>query len=168
MNITQPGMPTMPIVVTTGVGAGRATAEKFARDGYALGLLGRDKDRLERAASDIRGRYGARALPVSTDTADADAAETAVDRVAPGLIERYLAKASHTGQPTDQREPAGAPASMSEPVPGDHGAHGRFDHRARIGSWEMSAGRHRTAFSPPWRSQCRTRLPNGWISERLG
>ncbi len=309
----------MPIVVITGAGAGvgRATVEEFARHGYAVGLLGRDKDRLERAASGIRGRYGARALPIPTDVADADAVETAADRVeaelgpidtwvnvamatvfspvskltaaevergtrvtylgqvhgmmaalsrmrtrnrgtivnvgsalayrsvplqsvycgakaairgftdslrseiihdklrvhltmvdlpavntpqfdwalnkmgqraqpvppifqpevparaiffaathkrrdvwlgfptvrailanrvAPGLIDRYLAKAGYTGQLTDQREPADAPANLFEPVPGDYGAHGRFDNRARSGSWEMFTDRHRAAF----------------------
>ena len=309
----------MPIVVITGAGAGvgRATAEEFARHGYAVGLLARDKDRLERAASDIRGRYGVRALPIPTDVADAGAVEAAADRVeaelgpidtwvnvamatvfspvskltaaevergtrvtylgqvhgmmsalsrmrtrnrgtivnvgsalayrsvplqsiycgakaairgftdslrseiihdkldvhltmvdlpavntpqfdwamnkmgqraqpvppiyqpevparaiyfaathkrrdvwlgfptvvailanrvAPSLIDRYLAKDGYTGQLTDQREPADAPANLFEPVPGDYGAHGRFDNRARSGSWEMFTDRHRAAF----------------------
>ena len=167
MDTTQLGMPTMPIVVITGAGAGHATVEGFARHGYAVGLLGRDKDRLERAASDIRDRHGARALPIPKDAADAEAVETAADRVAPGLVERYGAKASHAGQPTDRRELAGAPASMSEPVPGDRGAHGRFDNRARSGSWECPPAGIAPPSSPPRRSRCRTRLPNGWISERL-
>lgn len=308
----------MPIVVITGAGAGvgRATVEEFARHGYDVGLLSRDQARLERAASEIRDRYGVKALPIPTDVADAAAMERAADRVeaelgpidvwvnvamatvfspvskltpaeiergtqvtylgqvygmmaalsrmrtrnrgtivsvssalayrsvplqsvycgakaairgfidslrseimhdklnihltavdlpavntpqfdwalnkmghqaqpvppifqpevparaiyfaatnkrreiwvgfptvkailgnmiAPGLLDRYLAKAGYTGQLTDQSKPADAPSNLFEPVPGDYGAHGRFDSRARSRSWEMFTDRHRNA-----------------------
>ena len=77
----------MPIVVITGAGAGvgRATVEEFARNGYDVGLLSRDKDRLERAASEIRERYGVKAMPIPTDVADAAAVEHAADQVEAGL-----------------------------------------------------------------------------------
>ncbi|SDM29748.1 Short-chain dehydrogenase [Methylobacterium phyllostachyos] len=68
------------------------------------------------------------------------------NRIAPGLIDRYLAKAGYSGQLTDKRLPKDAPANLFEPVPGDYGAHGRFDDKARSGSWEMFTDRHRTAF----------------------
>ncbi len=68
------------------------------------------------------------------------------NRVAPGLIDRYLAKAGYTGQLTNAPLPANAPANLFEPVPGDYGAHGRFDAAARTGSWEMFTDRHRAAF----------------------
>ncbi len=70
------------IVVITGAGAGvgRATVTEFARAGYDVALLSRDPDRLERAADDAR-RFGVRALPISTDVADANAVESAADRV---------------------------------------------------------------------------------------
>ena len=68
------------------------------------------------------------------------------NRIAPGLIDRYLAKAGYKGQLTDKRQPADAPANLYEPVAGDYGAHGRFDSVARSGSWEMFTDRHRTAF----------------------
>ncbi len=68
------------------------------------------------------------------------------NRIAPGLIDRYLAKAGYSGQLTDEREPADAPANLFQPVPGPYGAHGRFDSQARRGSWEMFTDRHRTAF----------------------
>ena len=73
----------MPIVVITGAGAGvgRATVEEFARNGYDIGLLSRDTARLKRAASEIRERYGVKALPVPTDVADAAAVEQAADRI---------------------------------------------------------------------------------------
>ena len=69
------------------------------------------------------------------------------NRIAPGLIDRYLAKAGYSGQLTDIPEPANAPANLFEPVPGAYGAHGRFDkRRPRTGSWEMFTDRHKMAF----------------------
>ncbi len=68
------------------------------------------------------------------------------NRIAPGLIDKYLAKAGYSGQLADQRLPPDAPSNLYEPVPGDYGAHGRFDSRARDGSWEMFTDRHRDAF----------------------
>ncbi len=68
------------------------------------------------------------------------------NRVAPGLIDRYLAKAGYSGQLTDQPLGENPPANLFEPVPGHYGAHGRFDSRSRSGSWEMFTDRHRTAF----------------------
>ncbi len=306
------------VVVITGAGAGvgRATVDEFARKGYDVALLSRDKDRLEQAAADIR-RFGVRALPIPTDVADADAVHAAADRVeaelgpidvwvnvamatvfapvskltaaevqrgtdvtylgqvhgmmaalqrmtprnrgtivnvgsalgyrsvplqsvycgakfairgftdalrseiihdkldihltmvdlpavntpqfnwalnkmgkrakpvapiyqpevparaiffaathkrrqiwvgyptvqailanriAPGLIDRYLAKAGYSGQLTDTPLGPDAPANLFEPVPGAYGAHGRFDAKAKSGSWEMFTDRHRTAF----------------------
>ncbi|MDT7950628.1 MAG: SDR family oxidoreductase [Acetobacteraceae bacterium] len=69
------------------------------------------------------------------------------NRIAPGLIDRYLAKTGYSGQLTDQNEPADAPANLFNPVPGPYGAHGRFDKRhPRKGSWEMFTDRHKMAF----------------------
>jgi short-subunit dehydrogenase len=306
------------IVVVTGAGAGvgRATVEEFARQGYDVALLARDQDRLEQAATELRG-YGVRALPISTDVADAAAVEAAASRVeeelgpidvwvnvamatvfapvskltpeefergtrvtylgqvhgtmsalkrmrerdrgtivnvgsalgyrsvplqsiycgakfairgftdalrseiihdklavhltmvdlpavntpqfdwamnkmgrkakpvapiyqpevparaiffaathrrrqvwvgyptvqailanriAPGLIDKYLAKAGYAGQLTDEPLSPNAPANLYEPVPGNYAAHGRFDNRSKNRSWEMFTDRHRTAF----------------------
>ena len=68
------------------------------------------------------------------------------NRIAPGLIDKYLAKAGYSGQLTDTLLPENAPVNLYEPVKGDYGAHGRFDSKARSGSWEMFTDRHRTAF----------------------
>jgi short-subunit dehydrogenase len=68
------------------------------------------------------------------------------NRIAPGLIDRYLATAGYSGQLTDESAPTDAPANLFKPVPGPYGAHGRFDNKARNGSWEMFTNRHRTAF----------------------
>ena len=68
------------------------------------------------------------------------------NRIAPGLIDRYLARTGYSGQLSDQRLPADAPSNLFEPVPGDYGAHGRFDSRATDSTWTMFTDRHRTAF----------------------
>ena len=63
--------------------------------------------------------------------------------IAPGLIDRYLAKAGYSGQLTKERLAADAPDNLFEPVPGNYGAHGRFDAQSRRGSWAMFTDRHR-------------------------
>ena len=68
------------------------------------------------------------------------------NRIAPGLIDRYLAKAGYSGQLTDIPLGPHAPANLYDPVPGAYGAHGRFDDRAKTGSWEMFTDRHRAVF----------------------
>lgn len=67
------------------------------------------------------------------------------NRIAPGLIDRYLAKFGYSSQLTDEPEPADAPNNLFHPVPGPYGAHGRFDARARDWSWEVFTSRHRNA-----------------------
>ncbi len=67
------------------------------------------------------------------------------NRIAPGLIDRYLASAGYKGQLTDQPLPDDAPANLFQPVPGYYSAHGRFDDRSKSQSWEMFTDRHRTA-----------------------
>ena len=67
------------------------------------------------------------------------------NRIAPGLIDRYLAKSGYSGQLTDQPSDPNAPGNLFEPVAGAFGAHGRFDGEARMDSWEMFASRHRNA-----------------------
>ena len=67
------------------------------------------------------------------------------NRIAPGLLDRYLAKAGYTGQLTDERVATDAPANLFHPVPGPYGSHGRFDSQARNQSWEMFTDRHRSA-----------------------
>ena len=67
------------------------------------------------------------------------------NRVAPALIDRYLAKAGYSGQLTAEPTPADAPSNLFEPVPGAYGAHGRFDSKAQTFSWEVFTSRHRNA-----------------------
>jgi NAD(P)-dependent dehydrogenase (short-subunit alcohol dehydrogenase family) len=60
----------------------------------------------------------------------------------PAILDRYLAEAAWDGQMTD--EPAWSrPDNLVLPLPGDYGAHGRFDARATKISPAAWAGRHR-------------------------
>ncbi len=67
------------------------------------------------------------------------------NRIAPALIDRYLAKTGYSGQLTAEPTPADAPSNLFEPVPGAYGAHGRFDSKAHTFSWEVFTSRHRNA-----------------------
>ena len=67
------------------------------------------------------------------------------NRIAPGLIDRYLAKAGYSGQLAAQPTAPDAPANLFEPVPGDYSAHGRFDEQSRDRSWEVFTDRHKMA-----------------------
>ena len=65
------------------------------------------------------------------------------NRIAPSLIDGYLAKSGYSGQLSDKPTAIDAPSNLFEPVPGDYSAHGRFDDRSRTGSWEMFTDRHK-------------------------
>lgn len=67
------------------------------------------------------------------------------NRIAPGLLDRYLARAGYSGQLSREPVAANAPSNLFQPVPGDYAAHGRFDKRARSRSWEVFTSRHRNA-----------------------
>ncbi|EKS71981.1 MULTISPECIES: SDR family oxidoreductase [Caballeronia] len=68
------------------------------------------------------------------------------NRIAPALIDRYLARAGYAGQLTEEPPEGNAAGNLFDPVPGDYGAHGRFDDEARSHSWEMFTDRHRSVF----------------------
>jgi NAD(P)-dependent dehydrogenase (short-subunit alcohol dehydrogenase family) len=66
-----------------------------------------------------------------------------VNKLAPGALDRYLARTGYDSQQTDEPRDSSAPDNLWEPVPGDHGAHGRFDDRARPLSAQFWARTHR-------------------------
>ncbi|HEX8099325.1 MAG TPA: SDR family oxidoreductase [Actinomycetota bacterium] len=70
------------VVVVTGAsaGVGRATVRAFAERGARVGLLARGDDGLEAARREVE-EAGGEALVIPTDVADADAVESAADRV---------------------------------------------------------------------------------------
>lgn len=63
----------------------------------------------------------------------------------PGLVNRLAARRGWEGQFDHQAPPPepNRPDNLFTPLPGDHGAHGRFDEEAKITSWELWLALHR-------------------------
>jgi NAD(P)-dependent dehydrogenase (short-subunit alcohol dehydrogenase family) len=53
------------------------------------------------------------------------------NRLAPGLLDRYLARTGYDAQQTAEPVEPGRSDNLDDPLPGDRGAHGRFDAEAR-------------------------------------
>lgn len=66
------------------------------------------------------------------------------DRIASPLLDRYLARTGFKGQQSDEPVSPERQDNLYEPVPGDHGAHGRFDGEARTHSSQLWITRHRS------------------------
>lgn len=64
------------------------------------------------------------------------------NKIAPWLGDWYLAKKGYESQQYDGRRDPNRPDNLYDPVPGDHGAHGAFDSRAKTSSWEFWAESH--------------------------
>lgn len=73
---------TREVVVVTGAsaGLGRATVRAFARQGARIGLLARNKERLEEARAEVES-LGGEAIVLPTDVADPDRVEAAATAV---------------------------------------------------------------------------------------
>jgi NAD(P)-dependent dehydrogenase (short-subunit alcohol dehydrogenase family) len=73
------------------------------------------------------------------------------NKLIPGILDRYLAGKAYEVQFGPEPLPDRRPDNLFEPVSGDHGSHGRFDHCAKPRSWQLWANLHR-----------------GWIAGALG
>lgn len=71
------------------------------------------------------------------------------NRVAPGLLDRYLARTGFSSQQTDDDQPSDSPDNLWQPADGeegsDFGAHGRFDDEAHSVAPQVWLSRHRGA-----------------------
>lgn len=65
------------------------------------------------------------------------------NKIAPRLLDRYLARHGYQAQQTNGLVDADRRDNLFTPVSGDHGAHGSFDDRARPRSWQLSLLKHR-------------------------
>ncbi|MGH7446825.1 MAG: SDR family oxidoreductase [Longimicrobiales bacterium] len=65
------------------------------------------------------------------------------NRLAPGYADRRLARSGYDDQQTDEPADPARPDNLWTPVPGDHGAHGVFDERAKERSVQAWATIHR-------------------------
>ena len=64
------------------------------------------------------------------------------NKLVPSFADHYLARNGYEAQQYDGHEDPTRPNNLWEPVPGDHGAHGAFDDRARDSSLELWAETH--------------------------
>jgi NADP-dependent 3-hydroxy acid dehydrogenase YdfG len=80
-----------------------------------------------------------RELNVGSSTSQAIIANS----FAPGLLDHYLARVGIDGQLGDEPETPGRADNLFDPVPGDHGAHGAFDDRAKSHSAHLWMETHR-------------------------
>jgi len=94
------------------------------------------------AAHPRRREYWVGASTVATITAN---------RIAPALLDRYLARTGYRSQQTADRPPQRGPGNLWQPLdaPGeaDHGAHGVFDDRSHPRSAQLWLTRHARALS---------------------
>ena len=65
--------------------------------------------------------------------------------IAPGYLDRRLGRSGVDSQQTDEPVAPDRPANLWQPVPGDHGAHGAFDARARASNPFVWLSLHRPA-----------------------
>ncbi len=65
------------------------------------------------------------------------------NKLFPGLLDHYLAHTGYKGQQTDEPRDPNQRDNLYEPVPGDHGAHGPFNDRARNFSPQLWTDLHR-------------------------
>src|SRR5919199_597049 len=63
--------------------------------------------------------------------------------LAPSLVDRYLGRTNVKAQQTNEPVPPNRPDYLFAPLPGDHGAHGRFDDKAHGRSVQLWASTHR-------------------------
>lgn len=66
-----------------------------------------------------------------------------VDKLAPGIADRYLARSGYEAQQTDEPVEPGRDDNLFEPVPGRFGAHGPFDERAKPRSVQLELTKRR-------------------------
>jgi hypothetical protein len=72
-----------------------------------------------------------------------------MNSIAPGLLDRYLARTGFTSQQTGEQKDPDQPANLWEPADGrgghDFGAHGAFDKTAKPMSVQVWASQHHKA-----------------------
>jgi NAD(P)-dependent dehydrogenase (short-subunit alcohol dehydrogenase family) len=70
----------------------------------------------------------------------------AANAIAPGLLDRYLARTGFESQQTDQDRPVDQPANLYKPADGrdgeDYGSHGIFDNQSKDRSVQLWASQH--------------------------
>jgi hypothetical protein len=69
------------------------------------------------------------------------------EKIAPGIADLYLGRTGYRSQQTGERIGAHRRDNLYHPLPGDHGAHGTFDARARRFSLQWWLSKHRATLA---------------------
>jgi short-subunit dehydrogenase len=69
------------------------------------------------------------------------------NRIAPRLLDRYLGRTGFDSQQDKEPDDPNRPDNLWETVPGDYGAHGRFDGSAHDTSLQVAATEHRRSLA---------------------
>jgi len=87
--------------------------------------------------------HNRRELMVGHTTVEA----TLGEKVIPGLLDHYLAKAAWEGSMLPEAADPDQSDNFWEPLRGDHGSHGPFDHEAVRSSWQLWATKNRVTLA---------------------
>ena len=87
--------------------------------------------------------WAAERAPSETYVATSSTKAIVGERLAPRLLDRYLARTGFESQQTDEPVAPDRPHNLWEPPPGDRGAHGRFHGEARSTSVQLWGAKHR-------------------------
>lgn len=79
------------------------------------------------------------------DVGGSTAIARTLDRFIPGVLDHYLARTGYDAQQTAEPADPNRRDNLAAPAPGDWGAHGRFDARARDSSIQLWWTTHRSA-----------------------
>lgn len=90
-----------------------------------------------------------------------------VDKLAPGLADRYLAATAFGGQQTDEPEAPNRPDNLYQPVAGLHATHGRFDAQASETSTQFWLNTHRSQVAAGFAGAALSLAAGGLLLTRL-
>jgi len=71
----------------------------------------------------------------------------AANKIASGLLDRYLGRTCYESQRASWSIEPGRPNNLLEPLPGDHGAHGEINDRAKSRSPQLWLTQHRRSMA---------------------
>ncbi len=128
-------------------GLGRAIAVAAARRGAKVVVGARTREALDGTLAEIEAAGG---KGLAAETGD--------------LV---LLRTGWTSEHTEGPKPTDSPDNLFEPLPGDPGAHGRFDERSRsTTAWTLEAASHQGTGC--WRNYGQARLKTGTVRRRNG
>lgn len=129
--------PLAEVIVVSGAssGVGRAVARAAGARGAKVVVAARSGAALDAAVVEIDAAGGEGLAVPGEVTSEADAEKLLWgQKLSPRAGDLVLLRTGWKGQTTGEPKPVDSPDNLWAPLPGDPGAHGRFDDRARTSS----------------------------------